>query len=71
MGNSRRPHFTEMIVSGNCNNCDGWAEALDRRRRCLVCHIKRDDALEELLERVAMYRERVPVEIVDALDRIR
>jgi Zn finger protein HypA/HybF involved in hydrogenase expression len=58
------------LIAGNCNNCDAWVEALDRHRRCPSCHIKRDDALEELRECVAMYRERVPSEVAEALGRI-
>lgn len=59
-----------MILSGSCNDCGAWADALDNHRRCGMCHRKRDDALENLREACGTYCERLPVEVAEALHAI-
>lgn len=59
-----------IILRGNCIDCDAFVEALDRHRRCPLCHVKRDDALEALAEIAAMYCTRLPHEVVEALHTI-
>lgn len=56
--------------AGTCNDCGAWAEALDRHRRCPVCHIKRDEALENLREVCGMNCERLPAEVAELLHAI-
>ena len=59
----------KQMFEGACNKCGTWAH-LGKLRLCHTCHNKRFDALENLREMAAMYRERLPVEVVDALDRV-
>ena len=61
---------TKLTFAGQCNNCGAWAEALDRHRYCPICHRRRDDALETLAETAAMYCERLPAEVAEALHAI-
>lgn len=54
---------------GSCNHCEAWA-FLGKRRLCHPCHIARYDALEDLLEVAAMYKERLPAEVQEAVAKL-
>lgn len=60
----------KMMFAGSCNECGAWAEALATGRRCPPCHKARFDRLEDLAEIAGMYRERLPAEVAEALEKL-
>lgn len=54
------------LMPNHCHGCGAW-EQLGKMRLCHTCHNARYDALEELLEVAGMFRERLPVEVQDAI----
>lgn len=67
--NNLRPE-TAMMIPAACNGCGTWTQ-LGKFRLCHVCHNNRYDRLEDLREAVAMYREQLPAEVREALDKVK
>lgn len=58
------------LMPAACNSCGTWTQ-LGKLRLCHGCHNTRYDALEDLREVVAMYMERLPEEVREALSKVK
>lgn len=58
------------LMPAACNGCGTWTQ-LGKLRLCHGCHNARYDALEELRETAAMYAERLPDEVREALSKVK
>lgn len=59
-----------MMIPAACNGCGTWTQ-LGKFRLCHTCHNKRYDRLEDLREIAAMHQERLPAEVLEALNKVK